>query len=80
METAAVGGGIILLMVWLFMICLVLAASAFWIWMIVDCATNEPSEGNDKLIWLLVIILVHLLGAILYYFIRRPQRKASTGR
>jgi hypothetical protein len=84
MEHAAFGGGVLVmvgfLFLWLLAIVLSLAATAFWIWMIVDCATNEPSEGNDKLIWLLVIVLVHLLGAILYYFIRRPQRKALTGR
>lgn len=79
MESAAIGGGLILIMIWGLFLVLIMAANAFWIWMIVDCATNEPSEGNDKLIWLLVIVLVHLLGAILYYFIRRPQRKALTG-
>ncbi len=23
---------------------------AFWIWMLVDCATKESSQGNDKII------------------------------
>lgn len=27
----------------------------FWIWMLIDCATKEPSEGNDKIIWILVV-------------------------
>ena len=31
--------------------------TAFWIWMIVDCATREPDVGNDKLIWILVVVL-----------------------
>ncbi len=52
----------------------------FWIWMLVDCATNEPSEGNDKLVWILIIALTHLLGAMLYFFIRRPQRITLTGK
>jgi len=47
---------------------------AFWIWMIVDCATKEPSEGNDKIIWILVIILASWIGALIYYFVRRPER------
>lgn len=47
---------------------------AFWIWMIVDCATNEPSHGNDKLIWLIVILLANFVGAAIYFFVRRPQR------
>jgi len=47
----------------------------FWIWMLIDCATKEPSEGNDKVIWILVIIFTHFIGALIYYFIRRPERK-----
>lgn len=47
---------------------------AFWIWMLVDCATNEPSHGNDKLIWLIVILLANFVGAAIYFFVRRPQR------
>ena len=26
----------------------------FWVWMIVDCATKEPGEGNDKIVWILL--------------------------
>ena len=51
----------------------ILAAMVFWIWMLVDCLSNEPS-GNDKIMWVVVILLTHWLGALLYYFIRRPQR------
>jgi hypothetical protein len=47
---------------------------AFWIWMLVDCATKEPGEGNDKIIWILVLIFTHFLGALIYYFVRRPER------
>ena len=43
------------------------------------CATKEPSEGNDKVIWILVIVLVHFIGALIYFFARRPQRIARYG-
>jgi hypothetical protein len=52
----------------------------FWIWMLVDCATKEPSTGNDKIVWVLVIVFTHWIGAAIYYFVRRPQRIAETGR
>lgn len=58
---------------------LVGAGFVFWVWMIVDCATNEPSEGNDKLIWILVIIFTSWIGALIYYFARRPQRIEQFG-
>ena len=61
-------------------ILIVLLATVFWIWMLVDCATKEPSEGNDKIIWILVIVLVGWLGALIYYIARRPKRIEQHGR
>ena len=52
----------------------------FWVWMIIDCATKEPSEGNDKIIWILVIVLASWIGALIYYFVRRPERIRLHGR
>jgi len=54
--------------------------TAFWIWMTVDAAMNEPSGGNDKIIWIIIIVLVGWLGALIYYFARRPKQIAETGR
>ena len=31
-------------------------------------------EGNNKIIWVIVILLTWFLGAILYYFIGRQQK------
>ena len=59
---------------------LLIAASVFWVWMLIDCLMNEPSEGNDKLIWVLVIMFLHLLGAAIYYFARRPERIRTLGK
>ena len=52
----------------------------FWIWMLIDCLTKEPSEGNDKLAWVLVILFAPLIGALIYYFVRRPERIKAVGR
>ena len=57
-----------------------LGGTIFWIWMLVDCATKEPSTGNDKVVWILVIALTHWIGALIYFFVRRPQRQAEIGR
>ena len=47
--------------------------------MIIECATKEPASGNGKLIWILIIIFTHSIGALIYYFVRRPQRIAELG-
>jgi len=57
-----------------------LAFSVFWIWALVDCAMKEPSQGNDKVIWILVILFTHFIGALLYVLIRRPERIRLHGR
>ncbi len=53
--------------------------SVFWIWMLIDCAKNEPREGNDRIVWVLIIALTHFLGAAIYYFARRPERIEKHG-
>jgi len=57
-----------------------LAMFAFWIWMLIDCATNEPSAGNEKIVWILVIIFAHWIGALIYFLARRPTRIREVGR
>lgn len=40
---------------------------------LVDILKSE-FEGNNKLIWVIVILLSWLLGAIIYFFIGRQQK------
>jgi hypothetical protein len=49
----------------------------FWVWAILDCAQNESPSDNDKIVWILIILLLHWLGAGLYTIVRRPQRSAE---
>ena len=51
-----------------------LFGSIFWVWMLVDCATKESDLGNTKIVWLLIILFTHMIGALLYFFVRRPER------
>jgi hypothetical protein len=64
----------VILLIPVFFIGLAILSTIFWIATLIDCAVNEPSEGNDKIIWILVLIFTHALGALLYRFIRRPER------
>ncbi len=73
-----VGGAEIIIL--LMFSCIGLLGTAFWIWMLVDCATKESDQGNNKLIWILIIALTHLVGALIYLLVRRPQRIAELGR
>jgi hypothetical protein len=61
-------------------IALSILSTVFWIWMIVDCAVNEPSHDNNKVVWILIIIFTHFIGALIYFLARRQQRIMEYGR
>jgi hypothetical protein len=70
----------IFFLIWLCFILFGLVLTIFWVWAIIDCATKEPSEGNDKLVWILVIIFASWIGALVYVLVRRPKRIQDFGR
>ena len=45
----------------------------FWIWSLVDIIKND-FKGNNKIIWLLVVIFLSLFGSVLYIAIGRRQK------
>lgn len=50
-----------------------LAVLAFWIWMLVDAIQNRGLREGEKIGWVLAIVFLHVLAAILYFFIARPK-------
>jgi hypothetical protein len=53
---------------------LAIVTTAFWIWMLIDCLMNPRLQGTEKLVWVLVILFLHVLGAIIYFVVGRQQR------
>ena len=54
--------------------------TVFWIIMLIQCATKEADTGNTKVGWIIIIAVTNVIGAAIYYFVRRPQRQAELGR
>ena len=50
-----------------------LALFAFWIWMLVHAAQNKGLSDGEKVAWVLIIALVHFLGALIYFLVGRPK-------
>ncbi len=63
----------VIFLIWGFVAAVSLAAFVFWIVEIVDVARRQFTDQTTKLVWLAVIIFLHLLGAIIYYFAGKPQ-------
>jgi hypothetical protein len=53
---------------------LAIVTTVFWIWMLIDCLMNPRLQSTEKLVWVLVILFLHVLGAIIYFIIGRQQR------
>ncbi len=43
----------------------------FWLKMLIDAIKNEK---EDKTMWVLLIIFLHVLGALIYYFVKKRHR------
>jgi len=56
------------------------AGMALWIWMLIEVLTRETDEGSNRLIWALVIVFTHWLGALIYLIVRRPERIRKLGK
>ena len=52
-------------------ILLVVVASIFWLWMLIDAITNTRLNGTEKIVWVLVVLFLHFVGALVYYFVGR---------
>jgi Phospholipase_D-nuclease N-terminal len=68
----------------LFMMGLVLALVALWIYALISAIINERLDSTMRLVWVIVIIFVNGLGAVLYLIIapNRPtwaERARSDG-
>ena len=50
-----------------------LAVFAFWIWALIDAIKNPRLTDNERLIWILVIVLAQGLGALIYVLAGRKS-------
>lgn len=57
----------------LFILALVLLPTLFWVAMLVDVLQRRFSDPTVKLIWVLVVIFTHFVGALVYYIVGRKQ-------
>ncbi len=50
-----------------------LASFVFWIWMLVHAITNKALTDTEKIVWVIVIVFTHFIGALIYFFVGRPK-------
>ncbi|HVV00329.1 MAG TPA: PLD nuclease N-terminal domain-containing protein [Verrucomicrobiae bacterium] len=67
------GFGIFGLLLLFLAVVLGVAAFVFWIAMLIHAIQNPRLSGNQRIVWVLVIVFLHFLGAIIYFFAGRSQ-------
>lgn len=73
---AAALGGLAFLIIWLVV---GIAAFVFWLVMLIDAIRREFSNPNDKVLWIVLMVIFGILGAIIYYFAGRPKGTLPQG-
>ena len=76
MEPISTGTALFGLLMMVFAVTGVLG-TMFWVWMLIEAATKEPDGGSDRIVWVLIIWLTHMIGSALYFFARRPRRRSQ---
>jgi len=56
-----------------------LLMTVFWVWMLIHALTNRGISGGEKVAWVLVILVLPMLGAIIYFFFGKPRGRAAVG-
>lgn len=75
MAVIAGGAEIGLMLLLLVLLPLALLCFAFWIWMLIHAIQNKGLDQTEKIVWVLVIALLHFLGAVIYFFVGRPKAR-----
>ncbi|MFC1775014.1 PLDc N-terminal domain-containing protein [Nanoarchaeota archaeon] len=69
----------IFFVIWLLFMIFVFVLSmflfAFWVWMLVDAAKRNYKKENDKILWILVIVLAGWIGGLIYFIMIKSKDK-----
>lgn len=52
----------------------VLLPTVLWIAALVDIIKSNFKDSNNKIIWILIVILVPIIGSILYFLMAKNQK------
>jgi hypothetical protein len=53
---------------------IIMIPTILWFWALIDVMQSNFSDSNNKLMWVMIILLVPVIGSILYLIIGRNQK------
>jgi len=66
----------VLFPIWLivFVVLLVIFLIILWIWALIDCLVTSRLTVPEKILWLILILVLNILGAILYFLLAKSTK------
>lgn len=74
-ATIGTGIGVGLIIIWIVVMVVNLALFVFWLWMLIDVIKRK---FDQKVLWIVLIIILGYLGAIIYYFAVKRKKVGET--
>ena len=50
----------------------------FYIWMLIDVIKNPKLTSDMRIVWVIVVLIGGLLGAVIYYLVARSSKPGPT--
>jgi len=50
----------------------------FWIWTVIDVLTTDDLKPFQKKFWLIIVLIIPVFGAALYYLMHQSRKKIVT--
>ncbi|MFW5990750.1 MAG: PspC domain-containing protein [Candidatus Nanoarchaeia archaeon] len=61
----------------LFVLGFIILSFVVWLWALIDCIKSRLST-EEKIIWIIVILFFHFIGAILYFLLKGKIKMGNT--
>jgi len=62
------------MIIFLIIVLIFLAGTILWFWMLIDVIVSDFKDNTEKAIWILVLLLTGLIGAIIYFIVVKNKR------
>jgi hypothetical protein len=62
-------------LIWLVIMAVIIGSLVFWVLMLVDVIKRKFPKDDDRILWILIIALAGIIGAIIYYFVVKIKDK-----
>lgn len=75
-ELLSINNNLVTWQTLLFMVCT--ASVILWLWALQDILRSDFKTDIDKLVWVIVVAVLPIVGAVLYFLIGRKQKRDIT--